>query len=284
MPYELLNYRNGWRVCKTQEPDVCFSKKPLSLERAKKQKTAIEISERGGKKSLSSVSADRPVPNDPELYDRVKKEITERVPQHSLYRSALIVKEYKRRGGTYRDGQSRGITKWFKENWLSANDFLRGNKVKCGDNNAEKWDEYPLCYAEKRLKTFTKDELRNLIDKKTQLGQKHLPTKEITGKGKDKQLYHLYPSTLKTKKWDLYFERDGRQRKVSFGNPNYEDYTIHKDPERKRRYLARATKIKGNWANDPFSPNSLAINVLWNTPKSPQENLRLYLKKLNISS
>lgn len=153
MPYELLNYRNGWRVCKTQEPDVCFSKKPLSLERAKKQKTAIEISERGGKKSLSSI-----------------------IP------------------------------------------------------------------------------------------------------------YRLYPSTLKTKKWDLYFERDGRQRKVSFGNPDYEDYTIHKDPERKRRYLARATKIKGNWANDPFSPNSLAINVLWNTPKSPQENLRLYLKKLNIST
>lgn len=33
--------------------------------------------------------------------------------------------------------------------------------------------------------------------------------------------------------------------------------------ERRKSYLARATKIKGNWKADPFSPNNLAIHLLW---------------------
>jgi hypothetical protein len=33
--------------------------------------------------------------------------------------------------------------------------------------------------------------------------------------------------------------------------------------EHRRRYLARATKIKGDWKKDPYSPNNLAIHVLW---------------------
>ena len=32
---------------------------------------------------------------------------------------------------------------------------------------------------------------------------------------------------------------------------------------KRRLYRARATKIKGDWAKDPYSPNSLAIAVLW---------------------
>ena len=33
-------------------------------------------------------------------------------------------------------------------------------------------------------------------------------------------------------------------KKVHFGSPKYPDYTIHKDKERRDKYLARATKIK----------------------------------------
>jgi len=33
--------------------------------------------------------------------------------------------------------------------------------------------------------------------------------------------------------------------------------------ERRRLYLARATKIKGDWKTDKYSPNALAINILW---------------------
>ena len=50
------------------------------------------------------------------------------------------------------------------------------------------------------------------------------------------------------------------------GLGDYILYTLQKDPEaeeHRKSYLARATKIKGNWAKDPYSANSLAIGVLW---------------------
>jgi hypothetical protein len=60
---------------------------------------------------------------------------------------------------------------------------------------------------------------------------------------------------------------DGRV--VHFGAKGMMDfihYQMKKDPqanERRRLYRARATKIKGDWKSDPYSPNSLAINILW---------------------
>jgi pyruvate formate-lyase activating enzyme-like uncharacterized protein len=50
---------------------------------------------------------------------------------------------------------------------------------------------------------------------------------------------------------------------VHFGDIRYEDYTKHKDLERKDAYLARASKIKGNWIFDRYSSNNLAIHLLW---------------------
>jgi hypothetical protein len=65
----------------------------------------------------------------------------------------------------------------------------------------------------------------------------------------------------------VYETPDGRQ--VKFGAVKFGDFFLwsSKDKalgERKRKaYLARATKIKGDWAKDKFSPNNLAINILW---------------------
>ena len=50
------------------------------------------------------------------------------------------------------------------------------------------------------------------------------------------------------------------------GLGDYILYTLQKNPEaekHRKAYLARATKIKGDWAKDAYSPNSLAIGVLW---------------------
>ena len=43
----------------------------------------------------------------------------------------------------------------------------------------------------------------------------------------------------------------------------YEDFTKHKDEERRKDYRRRAENIKGNWKNNKYSPNNLAINILW---------------------
>lgn len=69
-------------------------------------------------------------------------------------------------------------------------------------------------------------------------------------------------STHKNKKYMIW---DGFKM-IHFGSflPPMEDYTFHNDNDRRNRYLARATKIKGNWASNKYSPNNLSINLLWN--------------------
>jgi hypothetical protein len=51
MPYIIKKVKTGFKVCKQDEPKVCFSNKGLPLKRAKKQRTAIILSEMGKKKN-----------------------------------------------------------------------------------------------------------------------------------------------------------------------------------------------------------------------------------------
>jgi len=45
MPYIIKKVARGFKVCKKDEPSTCFSKKPLTEKKAKKQRTAIILSE-----------------------------------------------------------------------------------------------------------------------------------------------------------------------------------------------------------------------------------------------
>ena len=56
---------------------------------------------------------------------------------------------------------------------------------------------------------------------------------------------------------------DGKKT-VSFGATGYSDYTQHKDPERKQRYINRHKKAE-NW-NDPKTAGFYAKHILWNQP------------------
>ena len=56
-------------------------------------------------------------------------------------------------------------------------------------------------------------------------------------------------------------------KKIHFGSSQYPDFLIHKDKERKERYLTRAKKIKNkqgelNYTN-PESANFWSVNLLW---------------------
>ena len=56
-------------------------------------------------------------------------------------------------------------------------------------------------------------------------------------------------------------------KKVHFGSPKYEDYTVHKDKERRDKYLSRAMKIKNKKGEltytNPESSNYWSIHLLW---------------------
>ena len=54
--------------------------------------------------------------------------------------------------------------------------------------------------------------------------------------------------------------------KISFGQDGASDYTIHKDPERKERYMARHRKHE-KWGIDGIkTPGFYSRWVLWNMP------------------
>ena len=76
---------------------------------------------------------------------------------------------------------------------------------------------------------------------------------------------NVEPSTRKNKK---YMIMNDDNKYVHFGDSRFEDFTKHQDKERLKRYLDRATKIKGNWRKDKYSPNNLAINLLWNNERT----------------
>ena len=72
----------------------------------------------------------------------------------------------------------------------------------------------------------------------------------------------IKPSKNKNKKIDAII--DGK-KKVSFGASGYSDYTIHKDPDRKERYIARHSKE--DWSKSNIdSPAWMSRFILWEKP------------------
>ena len=70
-----------------------------------------------------------------------------------------------------------------------------------------------------------------------------------------------------TRKNNKYVATLSSGRKIHFGSSNYPDYLIHKDEERRERYLARAKKIKNKQGEltytNPESSNFWSVNLLW---------------------
>ena len=131
-----------------------------------------------------------------------------------------------------------------------------------------------VCFSKKPLSKETAEKQKKAIILNETQGGQSPPQKE---------LYKLYPSNLKNKKWTLYYKQDGDKiKKVSFGHPDYQDYTQHHDKERRKAYLERASNIKGNWKDNPFSSNNLAIHILWGKYTDINKNLNAYLKKIKI--
>ena len=58
-------------------------------------------------------------PANKKLYEQVKNEIYKNNPIHSAYRSSLLVKTYKERGGTYlgKKNDNTGLNLWFDSKW-----------------------------------------------------------------------------------------------------------------------------------------------------------------------
>jgi hypothetical protein len=78
------------------------------------------------------------------------------------------------------------------------------------------------------------------------------------------KLLSIKKSSRPEKKYMASFRVSGSVKVVHFGASGYSDYTIHKDPKRKERYLNRHRNNE-DWAN-PMTPGALSRWILWNKP------------------
>jgi hypothetical protein len=69
-------------------------------------------------------------------------------------------------------------------------------------------------------------------------------------------------SNRKDKKYVSIIVSDGKVKTVQFGASGYEDFTTHKDENRKEKYIKRHQKNE-DW-DDPYKPGFWAKNLLWN--------------------
>jgi hypothetical protein len=71
-----------------------------------------------------------------------------------------------------------------------------------------------------------------------------------------------------------------KTKSTRFGAKGYEDYTIHKDINRRQRYRLRHEKdLK---TNDPTRAGYLSYYILWGDSTSLQKNISIYKKKFNL--
>tara|TARA_R110000803_G_scaffold146488_2_gene212249 strand:+ start:87 stop:374 length:288 start_codon:yes stop_codon:yes gene_type:complete len=84
-------------------------------------------------------------------------------------------------------------------------------------------------------------------------------------------LYKPWKNTTssKNKMW-VYVKSDNKKgfKRIGFGDKRFEDFTQHKDPVRRKSYLARAKGIKNKQGEltwkDKNSKNYYSVKYLWN--------------------
>lgn len=93
------------------------------------------------------------------------------------------------------------------------------------------------------------------------------------------KLIRISKSTNPSKKYDAFIDVNGKERKVSFGASGMSDFTLHKDEERKKAYIARH-KNSEDWT-DPLSAGFWSRWYLWNLP-TKEASLRYIKERFNL--
>ena len=91
---------------------------------------------------------------------------------------------------------------------------------------------------------------------------------------------YITKSKRKNKKYDLL--DNNKKYLLSFGDSRFEDYTMHKDPQRQANYLSRH-KANENWNKSGiYTAGFWSKHLLWNLP-SLTESIRDVNKRFNIN-
>jgi hypothetical protein len=77
----------------------------------------------------------------------------------------------------------------------------------------------------------------------------------------------LLHSPRKDKRYRVEFYENGKKiNHTDFGDPDRDNYTIHRDENRKNQFLSRFRALIKKHKNDPTKPITLSHMILWNKP------------------
>lgn len=83
------------------------------------------------------------------------------------------------------------------------------------------------------------------------------------------------------KKYQAIFQLDnGKTKKTGFGYRGYQDYTMHKDKQRRQRYRQRHEKDLRT--NDPTRAGYLSYYILWGDSTNLKTNITTYKNKFHL--
>lgn len=96
-------------------------------------------------------------------------------------------------------------------------------------------------------------------------------------------LIGIYPSTSKHKKYVALFDLgNGKTKQINFGSKNSETYLDHKNITKRANYVARHTALGTEDYNDPLTPASLSMFLLWGKHTDLDMNIKEYKNMYNI--
>jgi hypothetical protein len=136
----------------------------------------------------------------------------------------------------------------------------QGSTSRTGKAIDNKYDEFIYIWRKKESSSFIpKEKTKEIKGSGLEEFSNYKQAQKMTNKyfGKPTKLY------ISDKPNKKYYILDDNNKKIYFGQMGYEDFTKHKDEERRKAYRNRAENIKGNWKTNKYSPNNLAINILW---------------------
>ena len=87
-------------------------------------------------------------------------------------------------------------------------------------------------------------------------------------------LVGVHPSTTKNKKLVALFNVNGKLKRVNFGSKNSKTFIDHNDPIKKENYIKRHTALGTEDFNDPVTPASLSMHLLWGPTNDLELNIQ----------
>ena len=96
-------------------------------------------------------------------------------------------------------------------------------------------------------------------------------------------LIGIYPSTSKHKKYVALFDLGNNTiKQINFGSKNSKTYLDHNDPIKRENYIKRHTALGTEDYNDPLTPASLSMFLLWGKHTDLDMNIKEYKNMYKI--